>query len=180
MKHDVATPSSVAGFRNPFNLRMLVEFVVLLIVMLYVRRQCASLRTRIRELEMVVESQRTVLESHHRILRSMGVVRAEDVVSTPSSSSPTMPPTTMLPSLETIETIATIFNVGMGGGGGDPPAPNPHMTIIEKPSSPPVETTKTIEEELASEMQELANEEQNRQSLPPEPVVVEDTDEKTV
>lgn len=171
--------STFFSFKNPQYLHILVELLLLLIIMLYVRRNVGRLQRQINDLKAIVQKQQETLNLHEQILRG-NQPSIVTKVPWPTPQTSVSPPQTSFqaPPLPSFETIATIFNVPLdgsttNGNGQDEPIDPSNTTIIDTTTtgrnddhavSKTFDSLQQIEQELAEEINEL-NIEQEKHTL---------------
>jgi hypothetical protein len=172
--------STFFSFKNPQYLHILVELLLLLIIMLYVRRNVGRLQRQIDDLKAIVQKQQETLNLHEKILRGNPQPSLVTTVpwSTPSQTNMSPQHTSFQPPpLPSFETIATIFNVPLDGSSTEvneqnEPNNSSNTTIIDTTNhgnlndgvQNSINPIQDIEKELVNEINEL-NVEQQKHNL---------------
>jgi hypothetical protein len=178
---EVKVNSTFFSWTNPQYIHILIECFLLIVIVMYMRRNFQRLQNQIQDLKSLVKQQQETLHLHQQLLQihypnhMKKILQNESSVEDPYSNnshrgiSPQLPP---------FETIATFFTVPMNQESTDPVYDSnlvkesdtttilcPDVVSPVNDTQPKDETIPSdfqIEKEIANEIQEL-KEEENRQ-----------------
>jgi hypothetical protein len=178
---EVKANSTFFSWTNPQYIHILIECLLLIVIVMYMRRNFQRLQNQIQDLKSLVKQQQETLHLHQQLLQIHypNHIKTSHQNESSFQDSSTEGHRGISPQLPPFETIATFFTVPMNQGSTDPifdsnlvkesdtttilcpDVVSPvNDTVVAKDETIPSESQ--IEKEIANEIQEL-KEEENRQ-----------------